>query len=144
MGAKDAERQRPNVSRMELFGARVVPVESGSRGLKDALNEALRHAGIHNHAKVEIEYVDAESLTPATAPQLAGFDAILVPGGFGKRGIEGKIVAAFKVEKMAKGLLSLAKRSCFLIKDGKVIWQDYAASTDKQAEDIKRVLASSK
>ena len=59
-----------------------------------SLNEALRHAGIHNHAKVEIEYVDAESLTPATAAQLARFDAILVPGGFGKRGIEGKIVAA--------------------------------------------------
>ncbi len=59
-----------------------------------SLNEALRHAGIHNHAKVEIEYVDAESLTPATAGQLAHFDAILVPGGFGKRGIEGKIVAA--------------------------------------------------
>jgi peroxiredoxin Q/BCP len=57
---------------------------------------------------------------------------------------EGKIVAAFKVEKMAKGLLSLAKRSCFLIKGGKVIWEDYAASTDKQAEDIKRVLAESK
>jgi hypothetical protein len=45
---------------------------------------------------------------------------------------------------MAKGLLNLAKRSCFLIKGGKVIWQDYAASTDKQAEDIKRVLASVK
>jgi CTP synthase len=59
-----------------------------------SLNEALRHAGIHNHARVEIEYVDAESLTPATAAQLARFDAILVPGGFGKRGIEGKIVAA--------------------------------------------------
>ncbi|MDO9075267.1 MAG: CTP synthase [Rubrivivax sp.] len=62
-----------------------------------SLNEALRHAGIHNHAKVEIEYVDAESLTaltPATSAQLAKFDAILVPGGFGKRGIEGKIVAA--------------------------------------------------
>jgi CTP synthase len=59
-----------------------------------SLNEALRHAGIHNHAKVQIEYVDAESLTPATAGQLAAFDAILVPGGFGKRGIEGKIVAA--------------------------------------------------
>ena len=59
-----------------------------------SLNEALRHAGIHNHAKVQIEYVDAETLTPATADQLAGFDAILVPGGFGKRGIEGKIVAA--------------------------------------------------
>lgn len=59
-----------------------------------SLNEALRHAGIHNHAKVELEYIDAESLTPANAGQLARFDAILVPGGFGKRGIEGKIVAA--------------------------------------------------
>ena len=59
-----------------------------------SLNEALRHAGIHNHARVEIDYVDAESLTPATAPGLlSGFDAILVPGGFGKRGIEGKIAA---------------------------------------------------
>ena len=59
-----------------------------------SLNEALRHAGIHNHAKVEIEYIDAESLTPDTAGTLSKFDAILVPGGFGKRGIEGKIVAA--------------------------------------------------
>jgi CTP synthase len=58
-----------------------------------SLNEALRHAGIHNHAKIEIEYVDAESLTPQTVGQLAQFDAILVPGGFGKRGIEGKICA---------------------------------------------------
>ncbi|KPF53124.1 CTP synthase [beta proteobacterium AAP51] len=58
-----------------------------------SLNEALRHAGIHNHAKVQIEYVDAETLTPQTAGQLAQFDAILVPGGFGQRGVEGKIVA---------------------------------------------------
>lgn len=57
---------------------------------------------------------------------------------------EGKIVAAFKVEKMAKGLLSLAKRSCFLIKDGKVVWEDYQAATDQQAADIKRVLAEAK
>jgi thioredoxin-dependent peroxiredoxin len=57
---------------------------------------------------------------------------------------DGKIVAAFKVEKMVKGLLNLAKRSCFLVKDGKVVWQDYAAATDKQAEDIKRVLAEAK
>ncbi len=59
-----------------------------------SLNEALRHAGIHNHCRVEIEYVDAETLTDATAARLAPFDAILVPGGFGKRGIEGKIGAA--------------------------------------------------
>ncbi len=42
MGAVDVERQRPNVVRMKLLGATVVPVESGSRTLKDALNEALR------------------------------------------------------------------------------------------------------
>jgi len=59
-----------------------------------SLNEALRHAGIHNHARVQIDYIDAEQLTPANVQQLSAFDAILVPGGFGKRGIEGKIVAA--------------------------------------------------
>jgi len=59
-----------------------------------SLNEALRHAGIHNHARVNIEYVDSETLTPDNADQLAKFDAILVPGGFGKRGVEGKILAA--------------------------------------------------
>jgi len=59
-----------------------------------SLNEALRHAGIHNHAKVDIEYVDSETLTTDTVGQLARFDAILVPGGFGKRGVEGKILAA--------------------------------------------------
>jgi tryptophan synthase beta chain len=42
MGARDVERQRANVFRMELMGAEVVPVESGSRTLKDAINEALR------------------------------------------------------------------------------------------------------
>ena len=59
-----------------------------------SLNEALRHAGIQNHARVNIEYVDSETLTPETARQLERFDAILVPGGFGKRGVEGKICAA--------------------------------------------------
>jgi CTP synthase len=58
-----------------------------------SLNEALRHAGIHNHAKVQIGYVDAETLTPATVSQLSAYDAILVPGGFGQRGVEGKIAA---------------------------------------------------
>ncbi|WP_104638319.1 tryptophan synthase subunit beta [Helicobacter bizzozeronii] len=42
MGAKDIERQAPNVFRMELMGARVVPVSTGSASLKDAINEALR------------------------------------------------------------------------------------------------------
>ena len=59
-----------------------------------SLNEALRHAGIHNHARVHIEYIDSETLTSENTQQLSRFDAILVPGGFGKRGIEGKICAA--------------------------------------------------
>ena len=59
-----------------------------------SLNEALRHAGMKNHARVKIDYVDSETITPDTVAQLARFDAVLVPGGFGKRGIEGKITAA--------------------------------------------------
>jgi tryptophan synthase beta chain len=42
MGAEDVKRQAPNVGRMKLLGARVIPVESGSRTLKDAMNEAMR------------------------------------------------------------------------------------------------------
>jgi tryptophan synthase beta chain len=42
MGAVDVERQAPNVARMQMLGAKVIPVESGSRTLKDAMNEALR------------------------------------------------------------------------------------------------------
>jgi peroxiredoxin Q/BCP len=57
---------------------------------------------------------------------------------------EGKVIAAFKVEKMAKGLLNLASRQCFLVKDGQVVWQDKKASTAEQAADIKRVLGELK
>ncbi|NBQ86609.1 MAG: CTP synthase [Betaproteobacteria bacterium] len=59
-----------------------------------SLNEALRHAGMKNHARVKIDYIDSETLTPDNVSQLARFDAVLVPGGFGKRGIEGKVCAA--------------------------------------------------
>jgi CTP synthase len=59
-----------------------------------SLNEALRHAGMKNHAKVKIDYIDSETITSESVSQLGKYDAILVPGGFGKRGIEGKISAA--------------------------------------------------
>ena len=59
-----------------------------------SLNEALRHAGMKNHVKVKINYIDSETITSESVQQLAKFDAVLVPGGFGKRGIEGKITAA--------------------------------------------------
>jgi CTP synthase len=58
-----------------------------------SLNEALTHAGIQTRTKVTIEYVDSEQIERAGTAMLAGLDAILVPGGFGKRGTEGKIAA---------------------------------------------------
>jgi CTP synthase len=59
-----------------------------------SLNEALKHAGLKNSARVNIEYVDSETITADNVAQLAKFDAVLVPGGFGARGVEGKIAAA--------------------------------------------------
>jgi CTP synthase len=59
-----------------------------------SVNEALRHAGMKNHVRVKIEHVDSETISDDTVNQLAKYDAILVPGGFGKRGIEGKISTA--------------------------------------------------
>jgi CTP synthase len=59
-----------------------------------SLNEALTHAGVQTRSKVTIRYVDAEKLETQGTKQLKNVDAILVPGGFGKRGIEGKIIAA--------------------------------------------------
>jgi len=58
-----------------------------------SLNESLSHAGIHNNAKVKIRYIDSVVLESGNLKALDGLDAILVPGGFGDRGIEGKILA---------------------------------------------------
>jgi CTP synthase len=58
-----------------------------------SLTEALVHAGIHTGARVKINYVDSESIDKNGTGPLAHMDAILVPGGFGKRGVEGKIKA---------------------------------------------------
>ncbi|HUN69043.1 MAG TPA: CTP synthase [Burkholderiales bacterium] len=58
-----------------------------------SLNEALAHAGIHTHSRVKIHYVDSEEIEKSGIGVLEKMDAILVPGGFGKRGTEGKIRA---------------------------------------------------
>jgi len=58
-----------------------------------SLNESLAHAGIQNKLKVNIKYIDSETLEGGDMSQLQSVDAILVPGGFGKRGVEGKIAA---------------------------------------------------
>ena len=58
-----------------------------------SLSEAMTHAGIHTRSKVNIHYIDSEVLESEGCGELANMDAILVPGGFGKRGTEGKISA---------------------------------------------------
>ena len=58
-----------------------------------SLTEALVHASIHTQSKVRINYIDSEDIEKSGCEALKGMDAILVPGGFGKRGTEGKIAA---------------------------------------------------
>ncbi|MBL4820410.1 MAG: CTP synthase [Gammaproteobacteria bacterium] len=58
-----------------------------------SLNEAISHAGIQNHTRVNITYIDSIDVMEKGVSLLAGQDAILVPGGFGERGVEGKIMA---------------------------------------------------
>ncbi|MES2561520.1 MAG: CTP synthase, partial [Pseudomonadota bacterium] len=58
-----------------------------------SLSEALIHAGIHTGAKIKLHYIDSESIEKSGTAALENVDAILVPGGFGKRGVEGKILA---------------------------------------------------
>ena len=80
----------------EPVGTVTVAMVGKYMDLQDAyksLNEALAHAGLQTGAKVNIEYIDAEEIERNGTDALAGADAILVPGGFGDRGVEGKISA---------------------------------------------------
>ncbi len=56
-----------------------------------SLSEALIHAGLHTRTKVQIKYIDSEEIENGCTEILEDIDAILVPGGFGERGVEGKI-----------------------------------------------------
>ena len=67
MGARDVERQSPNVFRMKLLGAEVVPVTSGAQTLKDAMNEALRHWVAHVN---ETFYIIGTAAGPHPYPEL--------------------------------------------------------------------------
>lgn len=59
-----------------------------------SLSESLIHAGIQTRTRVNINYIDSEEIEKNGPEILKGMDAIIVPGGFGKRGVEGKIAAA--------------------------------------------------
>jgi tryptophan synthase beta chain len=67
MGSKDMARQKPNVMRMNMLGAEVIPVESGSKSLKDATNEAIRHW--INHPD-ETYYLIGSTIGPHPYPDL--------------------------------------------------------------------------
>ncbi|MEN3930816.1 CTP synthase [Microvirga sp. W0021] len=103
-GIKDAPK--PDVARWLEISERIanpegevnVAIVGKYTGLKDAYKsiiEALTHGGIANKIKVNLKWIDSELLeTEKPADHLGDVDAILVPGGFGERGAEGKIVAA--------------------------------------------------
>ncbi|WP_089846726.1 CTP synthase [Salipiger marinus] len=97
---------RPNLAKWEDVSERIhnpegevnVAIVGKYTQLEDAyksIAEALTHGGMANRVKVKVSWVDAELFEREDpAPYLEGYDAILVPGGFGERGTEGKIKAA--------------------------------------------------
>jgi CTP synthase len=84
---RDSERRQGAVT-IAMVGKYVDLTESYK-----SLSEALIHAGIHSLTNVHIRYVDSEEIESSGTSLLDGADAILVPGGFGERGVEGKIEA---------------------------------------------------
>ncbi|MEM9206521.1 MAG: CTP synthase [Pseudomonadota bacterium] len=100
------DEQEPDLSRWEEVSRRIAQPEGTVKiavvgkytGLLDAyksLNEALAHGGIANRVRVNVEWIESEIFENENpAPHLEGVNGILVPGGFGERGSEGKIAAA--------------------------------------------------
>jgi CTP synthase len=102
----DIDAPAPDLTRWENIMERVtkpegevsIAVVGKYTGLLDAyksLSEALTHGGIANNVKVNLDWIDAEIFeSEDTVHHLEGVHGILVPGGFGERGVEGKIAAA--------------------------------------------------
>ncbi len=105
----DVLRLSPKVGNTQVWDALVATEQSAQRTVTvgmvgkyvdgtaaesyKSVTEALRHGGIHNQCSVHVEYIDAEMLDAQGTACLKHLDAILVPGGFGERGTEGKIKA---------------------------------------------------
>ena len=108
-----------------------------------SLNEALDHAGLQTDTRVEIEYIDAEEIEVQGVGSLSQLDAILVPGGFGDRGIQGKIEAVRYAREqgipflgiclgMHMALIEYARNVCHL---------DGAHSTEMQSDTPHPIIA---
>jgi len=87
-GFVDAFKNASRTVRIGIVGKYVDLVESYK-----SLNEALVHAGVANRCRVELHYVDSEKVEKGDLGDLSQVDCVVVPGGFGGRGIEGKIRA---------------------------------------------------
>ncbi len=72
-----------------------------------SLTEALIHAGIHTQSKIKVHFVDSEEIEKSGTGALEAMDAVLVPGGFGKRGTEGKIAAIQYARESKKPYLGI-------------------------------------
>lgn len=78
----------------EILQVAIVGKYANFKDSYKSLHEALIHAGIHTNTRVEINYIDSEEIQRLGTDKLKSADAILVPGGFGERGIEGMIQTA--------------------------------------------------
>ncbi len=84
----DGLRKPKRKTRIGIVGKYVHLVDSYK-----SLHEALLHGGLANDSRVELEYIDAEALSDNVGRAFENVDAVLIPGGFGERGTEGKINA---------------------------------------------------
>ncbi|MDX9950482.1 MAG: CTP synthase [Methylophilaceae bacterium] len=126
-----------------------------------SLTEALIHAGIHTHSKIKIHYIDSEDIEKNGTDCLKAMDAVLVPGGFGKRGTEGKIAAIRYARENKKPYLGIClgmqlaviefARNVAKLKDANSTefnpetphplvgliteWQDASGKVEKRSED---------
>ncbi|HEY9016908.1 CTP synthase [Thiomicrospira sp.] len=89
--------------------------------------EALLHAGIHTRTRVKIHYIDSEELEKVGIDQLKDMHAILVPGGFGERGVEGKILAIQHARETKKPYLGI----CLGMQMAVVEYARHVAGLDK-------------
>ena len=93
MSEWDSVLENSNSPEREITVAMVGKYVSSTESYK-SLTEALSHAGIHTRTRVNIDYIDSGTVEEKGAGILAHADAILIPGGFGERGIEGMVMAA--------------------------------------------------
>ncbi|MGP5617593.1 CTP synthase [Corynebacterium casei] len=105
--------------------------------------EAIRHAGFAHHAKANIKWITSDDCETDAAGTLSGLDAVVVPGGFGGRGIEGKIAAITHARENKLPLLGLCLGlQCTVLEAARVAGIDDASSTEFDPSTPSPVIAT--